>query len=129
MNEQWVQAITIGGKGGTHADRTHEEQAAWLERVKAVRQRAEASLLAHGATAEDFRLLSDYREPEETFRSACRALFATLSADQLEVMRHWSRHGDPTAGTVIDIFNGLDVSEGWVRCYDEVVPVAEQVWP
>lgn len=129
MIDQYIQAITIGGKGGTHADRTPEEQAAWLQRVKAVRLRAEASLLSHGATAEDFALLSDLRKPEETFRSACRAFFAMLSAEQIEAMRRWSRHGDPTAGTVIDIFNGLDVSGGWVRCYDEVVPVAEKVWP
>jgi hypothetical protein len=30
---------------------------------------------------------------------------------------------------VKDIFDGLGTSAGHVRCFDEVIPVAEMVWP
>lgn len=120
---QYFKAIAIGG-GGTRAERTPEEQATWLGRVRTVRSRAEATLLSLGAQPDDFGYPLG-RSP--TLHAALARLCEGLLPIQWQALLQWSR--GTITGAAADVFEGLDTTGGYVRCFDEVVPVAEMVWP
>jgi hypothetical protein len=127
MNGTWIPAITIGG-GGTRAERTPDDEAAWVARVRAISARADAALIAHGAKPGD--LVRPLCRPTDSMINAARTHFCALTPEQYEAMRPAARSDSPTPGTLLDLWEGASVSEsGRVRCFDEFVPIAEIVWP
>lgn len=125
----YIPAITIG-RGGTRAERSPEEQRVWADRVRAIAARADAALLAHGATPSDLvRPLPT--ELTDATRRAARSFFATLTAEQLAAITPAARGSVPTWGTVLDLYESASVYEGTddVRAWDEYVPCAEALWP
>lgn len=124
----WTPAIAINGGQKTRAERTSDEQRAWADRARAIRARATAALIKHGATPDDLAAWAGGAGSDRV-RWAAIAFYGTLTADQIAAMQPAARGVVASPGTVLDLWEGLETRGDFVRMYDEFLPIAEIVWP